>query len=75
MVAPSEHNETTARGSFGEPLRRSFGVSFTTREIHALRRGSRFGSVSKLVRTLIDPEKFEELISRTEAAAARSVEN
>lgn len=75
MVAPAEHNEIESRGSFGEPLRRSFGVSFTNREMVALRRGSNFGSVSKLIRTLLDVPEFEKLITRTEAAARKSVDN
>lgn len=62
-------SNTKLKGSFGEPLSRSVGSSWTRRELQALKRAGRCNSVSQVIRSLIQPEKLEQLILETEAMA------
>ncbi|GAB5444347.1 MAG: hypothetical protein Fues2KO_46960 [Fuerstiella sp.] len=67
MVAAAEHNQEPTRGAFGDALRRSHGVSLTTRELRALQWRAKYGSVGMLIRQLIGREEFEKLIRETES--------
>ena len=68
MVAPAAHNEADVIGTFGDPIRRSVGSTWTEREYRALKARAQFGSVARVIRTLIPPETLLELIRTTEAA-------
>lgn len=68
MVAPAQHNEPDCCGTFGEPIRMSVGSTWTVREFRALKAKARFGSVSKVIRSLIPPETLKALIKEAESA-------
>jgi len=71
MVAPASHNQAEAIGTFGEPIRRSIGSTWTEREFRALKAKARYGSVSRVIRGLIPPETLIELIRVAESGKSR----
>jgi hypothetical protein len=70
MVTAVEH-----RGSFGDPIRRTVGSTWTERELRAITRAAKFGSRARVIRSLIDPAKLEGLISETESQQRRAAGN
>lgn len=67
MVAPAPHNTADCLGTFGEPVRRTVGSTWTDRELRALKVKAKFGSVARVIRTLIPPETLAQLIRETES--------
>ena len=61
-------------GSFGEPIRRSVGSTWTHREYRALKKTAGFGSMAKAIRSLIHVERLEQLIRDSEANARQSTD-
>jgi hypothetical protein len=61
MVAPAEHNKDVNAGSFGRPIRRSSGSTWTEDEYRGLKKMAGFGSIAAAIRRLIGKDKLEQL--------------
>lgn len=72
MVAAAKHNQEPLRGSFGEPLRMSQSVTLTVNEQRGLKKMAAFRSVAATLRSLIPPEKLEQLARLGAAAETRN---
>ena len=75
MVAPAEKNEPERRGTFGDPITRSTGSTWTQREFQAIKARARFGSTAKVIRSLIDHDMLRKLIADTEAEKKKAAGN